>query len=333
MGRNFLTVVVAASVALCAGPVPAQDRSWDESISSARQALATKQFDQAARLLRQARIESHGFPQNDPRRVVPLMELAKLHLSRGDYALPEQLYREADEIGRRAWGSESREYATLLNEIGRYYHLRVKHRETESFYKLAFATRTRLLGRDHPDVAAVVNNLAVLYENQVLYARAEAYYRAALEIRQKSLGQGHPDTIMTLDHLARLLHKLSRPADAAEFEERARAHRREQSTPVNPADLGPLAAGDGVQPAVLIERTEPDYTDEARIANHEGSVLLQVDVDVDGRPVNILVLRHLGLGLDGKAVEAVQQWRFRPARSGGRKVPSRLRLEIAFRLI
>lgn len=261
------------------------------------------------------------------------MELAKLHLSRGDYAVPEQLYREADEIGRRVWGSESREYATLLNEIGRYYHLRVKHREAESFYKLAFATRTRLLGRDHPDVAAVVNNLAVLYENQVLYARAEAYYRTALEIRQESLGEGHPDTIMTLDHLARLLHKLSRPTDAAEFEERARARRREQSTPVNPAELGRLAAGGSVQPAVLIERTEPDYTHEARIANHEGSVLLQVDVDVDGMPVNILVLRHLGLGLDRKAVEAVQQWRFRPARSGGRKVPSRLRLEIAFRLI
>ena len=333
MGRNFLTVVVAASAALCAGLGHAQDGSWDESISSARQALATKQFDQAALLLRQARRQSQDFAQDDPRRVVPLMELAKLHLSRGDYAVPEGLYREADEIGRRAWGAESPEYATLLNDIGRYYHLRVKHTEAEDFYKLAFATRTRLLGRDHADVAAVVNNLAVLYENQVLYTKAEAYYRTALEIREKSLGEDHPDTIMTLDHLARLLHKLSRPTDAAEFEERALTSRREQSTPANPADLGSLSAGAGVQPAVLIERTEPDYTDEARIANHEGSVLLQVDVDIDGIPVNILVLRYLGLGLDDKAVEAVQQWRFRPARSGGRKVPSRLRLEIAFRLI
>lgn len=333
MGRNFLTVVVAASVALCAGSGRAQDGSWDESIRSAREALATKEFDQAARLLRRAREEARSFSQNDPRRVVPLMELAKLHLSRGDYAVPEQLYREADEIGRLAWGSESLEYASLLNDIGRYYHLRVRYTEAENFYKLAFATRTRLLGRDHADVAAVVNNLAVLYENQVLYAKAESYYRTALEIREKGLGEDHPDTIMTLDHLARLLHKLSRPTDAAEFEERALELRRERSTPANPADLGTLAAGPGVQPAVLIERTEPDYTDEARIANHEGSVLLQVDVDGDGVPANILVLRYLGLGLDDKAVEAVRQWRFRPARSGGRKVPSRLRLEIAFRLI
>ncbi len=333
MGRNSLTVVVAVSAALCVGLGQAQDSAWDESISLARRAVAAKQFDRAARLLGQARRAAQGFAQDDPRRAVPLMELAKLHLSRGDYAVPEQLYREADEIGRRAWGAESREYASLLDQIGRYYHLRVKHREAERFYMQAFAIRTRLLGRKHPDVAAVLNNLAVLYENQVHYARAEAYYRTALDIRQASLGEGHPDTLMSLDHLARLLYKLSRPADAAEFERRARAQRQAQATPVNPADLGPLATGAGVQPAVLIERTEPDYTDEARRANHEGSVLLQVDVNAEGMPVNILVLRHLGLGLDRRAIEAVRQWRFRPARSAGRKVPSRLRLEIAFRLI
>ncbi|MCY4187677.1 MAG: hypothetical protein OXD30_04260, partial [Bryobacterales bacterium] len=132
MGRNSLTVVVAVSAALCVGLGQAQDSAWDESISLARRAVAAKQFDRAAQ----------GFAQDDPRRAVPLMELAKLHLSRGDYAVPEQLYREADEIGRRAWGSESREYASLLDQIGRYYHLRVKHREAERFYMQAFAIRT-----------------------------------------------------------------------------------------------------------------------------------------------------------------------------------------------
>ena len=84
---------------------------------------------------------------------------------------------------------------------------------------------------------------------------------------------------------------------------------------------------------MLLERTEPEYTDEARIANHEGSVLLQVDVDTDGYARNIAVLRPLGLGLDEQAVAAVAQWRFRPARRNGQKVASRVRLEIAFRLM
>lgn len=335
MGRTRLKVLVAALLVFSPASGQAQDAAWDETIDSARRAVASMEFDQAERILRRARARSQGFATDDPRRIVPLMELARLHLGRGDYALPEGLYREADPIARQAWGAESAEYAALLNDIGRYYHLRVKYAQAERFYKLAFGIRTRLLGREHPDVAASVNNLAVLYENLVLYAKAESYYRTALAIRQDRVGADHPDTIVTLEHFARLLHKMSRPDEAAPLEERALAYRRARSSAAEPMDLGPLASGDVIQPAILLERTEPRYTDEARIANHEGSVLLQVDIDTEGRARNAVVLRHLGLGLDEKAIEAVREWRFRAARrrNGGAKVPSRVRLEIAFRLM
>ncbi len=325
--------LVAALLGACTMAVQAQDREWDESIDSARQAAASNQFEQAERILRQARTQSRGFQPNDPRRVVPLLELAKLHLNRGDYARPEQLYREADPIAREAWGADSAEYASLLNDIGRYYHLRVRFDDAERFYKLAFATRVRLLGREHPDVATSVNNLAVLYENAVLYSKAETYYRTALDIREKQLGPQHADTVLTLEHLARLLHKMSRPDEAAEFERRAQAYRTAKADPQTDTGLGSAASGSVDQPAVLLEQTEPDYTDEARIANHEGNVLLQVVVDTDGRARNISVLRHLGLGLDEQAVAAVRQWRFRPARRNGQQVPSTVRLQIAFRLM
>ncbi len=311
----------------------AQDGGWEDSIRAAREAVAGEQYDAAARILRRAQNLSRSFATDDPRRVLPLMELAKLHLRQGDYALPERLYREADPLAREAWGTESLEYASLLNEIGRYYHLRVKYPEAERFYKLGFAIRTRLLGREHPDVATVVTNLAVLYENQVLFAKAESYYRTALDIRERSLGADHADTVVTLEHLARLLHKLSRPGDAGPLEARAREFRREAASDPGTSDPEPLAAGVGSQPAALIERSEPDYTDEARIANHEGSVLLQVDVDADGKPTGVLVVRPLGLGLDEQAVRAVRTWRFRAARRSGRRVPSRVRLEIAFRVM
>lgn len=311
----------------------AQDGGWEESIQAAREALATERFDAAARILRRAQSLASGFATDDPRRVVPLMELAKLHLRRGDYAVPEQLYRQADPIARQAWGADSTEYASLLNQIGRYYHLRVKYTEAERFYRLAFSIRTRHLGRSHPDVAAVVNNLAVLYENQVQYAKAETYYRTALDIRERALGPDDLSTVETLEHLARLLHKLSRPGDAAPLETRAREYRRTAASDPEAVDAAPPAAGSDAQSAVLMERSEPDYTNEARIANHEGSVLLQADVDADGRPSNLLVVRPLGLGLDEEAVKAVRQWKFRPARRGGQRVASRVRLEISFRLM
>ena len=43
------------------------------------------------------------------------------------------------------------------------------------------------------------------------------------------------------------------------------------------------------------------------------------------------VVKPLGLGLDEKAIEAVQSWRFRPVYDGGNPVPARTTVELAFR--
>jgi outer membrane biosynthesis protein TonB len=52
----------------------------------------------------------------------------------------------------------------------------------------------------------------------------------------------------------------------------------------------------------LIRKTAPEYTAKARRANSEGTVVLYVEVGVDGRVHNLRVIRHLGLGLDEKAI-------------------------------
>jgi TonB family protein len=44
------------------------------------------------------------------------------------------------------------------------------------------------------------------------------------------------------------------------------------------------------------------------------------------------VQRALGMGLDEKAVEAVRQWRFEPAKKDGHPVPVMINVEVNFRL-
>lgn len=327
---GLLTAVLATPAVTL---VLAWQDSWEAAISSGREALDGRDFEQAEARLEQALDQARGFSENDPRRVRSLMDLAKLHRARGDYARPETLYRQADSIARLAWGTESVEYAGMLNEIGRYYHVRRKYELAEQFYKQSFSIRTRLLGREHADVAAGINNLAVLYENQVLYPKAEVYYRTALDIREKILGSDHPDTILTLEHFSRLLYKLSRSDEAEALARRARVYREARFAQTAAVDLGEIPAGGDVRTTELVERTEPLYTDEARIARQEGSVLLDVEIDSEGRARNFRIVRQLGLGLDEMAVEAVKQWKFRPARRRGRRTPSRVRLEITFRLM
>jgi len=56
-------------------------------------------------------------------------------------------------------------------------------------------------------------------------------------------------------------------------------------------------------------------------------------VDDQGRPQNLKVLRSLGLGLDQKAIEAVEKWRFKPGMKDGKPVPVMATIEVNFRLL
>jgi TonB family protein len=83
----------------------------------------------------------------------------------------------------------------------------------------------------------------------------------------------------------------------------------------------------------LLSKVEPEYSEEARKAKHQGMVVLYVEVDPAGRPHNIKVVRSLGLGLDEKAMEAVSKWKFRPGLKDGKPVTVGATVEVTFRLL
>ena len=83
----------------------------------------------------------------------------------------------------------------------------------------------------------------------------------------------------------------------------------------------------------LLHSEEPEYSEEGRKARAQGSVLLAIEVDVNGRVANIRVVKSLGLGLDEKAKEAVLKWRFRPAMAGGRPVTAPAQVQVTFHLL
>ena len=77
---------------------------------------------------------------------------------------------------------------------------------------------------------------------------------------------------------------------------------------------------DGIIGPVPLRTVEPRYTEEARKARPQGSVIVLVEVKPDGTvaPDNITIVQGLGLGLDEKAIQAVSQWIFKPAYRDGK---------------
>jgi TonB family protein len=96
---------------------------------------------------------------------------------------------------------------------------------------------------------------------------------------------------------------------------------------------GVFRVGGGVTAPQLIYKVEPEYSEEARKAKYQGTVLLYVQVDPTGHAVNMRVLHSLGLGLDEKAMEAVRKWRFKPGMKDGRPVTVEAQIEVNFRLL
>jgi TonB family protein len=90
--------------------------------------------------------------------------------------------------------------------------------------------------------------------------------------------------------------------------------------------------GGGVSAPKAIYDPDPDYSEEARHAKFQGTVLLWVVVGADGRPRDIRVIRSVGMGLDQKAIEAVTQWKFEPAMLDGHPVAVQVNIEVSFHL-
>ena len=95
---------------------------------------------------------------------------------------------------------------------------------------------------------------------------------------------------------------------------------------------GVYRSGGDVTAPELVHRTDPEYTEQARVAKYIGTVLLSVEIDQTGTPTNLKVQRGLGLGLNEKAIEAVKRWKFRPGQKDGTAVTVRTSLEVVFRL-
>jgi protein TonB len=95
---------------------------------------------------------------------------------------------------------------------------------------------------------------------------------------------------------------------------------------------GPYRPGSGIEPPTLLREVKPDYTEEARRRGVEGDVVMEIVVRHDGSVGDVRIVQGLGAGLDARAVEAVRQWRFTPARRLGAPVDVIVEVAMEFKI-
>ncbi|MEM6797041.1 MAG: energy transducer TonB, partial [Acidobacteriota bacterium] len=104
-----------------------------------------------------------------------------------------------------------------------------------------------------------------------------------------------------------------------------------ESPPPAPArELLPLSNGEGIEPPTRLATPLPRYPQSAWATGVTGDVVLEVEVDREGRVGEVTLLRGLPHGLSEAAIEAVVRWRFRPATRQGEPIAVRHRVTIRF---
>jgi protein TonB len=95
---------------------------------------------------------------------------------------------------------------------------------------------------------------------------------------------------------------------------------------------GPYRVGGGVSAPRVIYQPEPEYSEEGRKTKTQGTVVVDCVVGPDGRVHDMRISKSLGMGLDEKALEALRNWKFDPARKDNQPVAVLVSVEVNFRL-
>jgi TonB family protein len=275
-----------------------------------------------------------------------------------NYDVAQRLLEAALEIRAEKAGPQSVEYAVGLVKLGE-----LEQKRNPKSHKNLYAEAARMLG-DRPEAAPALTHMgvdalankdyphafeyfqhaqqvdpahagialmwmAVVRQHEKQTDEADRLYRSALAAQDPKTG----DAVLIMRVYSQFLKVEGRDDEANELEARVKATQRTNAQPEPPLREGVFHVGKGVTPPVPVKRGEPDYTDEARLAKLQGTVVLRLVIGIDGRAHETQVVRELGLGLDENAIEAIGQWQFKPATKDGQPVPVRANIEVNFRLL
>jgi TonB family protein len=169
------------------------------------------------------------------------------------------------------------------------------------------------------------------YRIAEIYFQQKNYQSAANEFRRALNGDLRPDWVEAMSHVSLgAIFNLSGQFDRAENEYRLAQTVHQASARI--IDNSVITKSILNIPPQLIQKTEPEYSDEARLAGLEGTVQLSATITEQGVPQDMRVIKSLGLGLDEQALAAIQQWRYMPGTFEGRPVPAPITLPVEFRL-
>ena len=292
--------------------------------SAAKAAEVLQQFDVAQQLLQSAlaiRADVSGTGSVDYG--LGLLKLGDLERSRNSFSEAEAFYTKAVSV----LGSRPEAASALV-------HLGLAVWKRDLILALDYFQKAQAADPAHAGPALMW--MAMIRERQGGIEEAESLFKDALAQEDPNSAEA----ALTNELYATFLDRRSRADEAAVLRARAIAIRnalgaqavtvRRSATVSTVFRMGNMI---GLTPPRLSFKVEPQYTEEARLAKYQGTVVVAVDIAPDGTAQNMKVVRGLGLGLEEQALKAISQWLFKPGTKDGQPVAVKATIEVNFRLL
>jgi len=272
-----------------------------------------------------------------------------------EYDTARKLLDSALAIRAEASGQQSVDYGVGLIKLGSFEGRRNRRDEAAEFY-----TKALLVLGDREEAAPALTGLGVAAYAKKNYDQAADYlergrrvnpahtdtalmWMALVREAQKNPGEAdilfqsalaaNPESTTILHIYAGFLDRQDRESDARAMMARANDVSKATRPLPRPSTAGVFRVGAGVSAPQLVAKVEPEYTEEARAAKLQGTVVVSVEIGPDGIAHSPQIIRTLGLGLDENAITAINQWRFKPGMKDGAAVTVAATIEVNFRLM
>lgn len=211
--------------------------------------------------------------------------------------------------------------APLLSKLAEVYGFTKDWSDQEKAFEKLAAIWTNKAG---PDSAVAVHYLLaqeMAYERAGDFASADAMEQKAIPVLNQLYGPNSWAVRSALEKSSHLQSKLGNDEKSKELASEAAPRMRG------------IDPGHNVTAPRLMSKVEPTYSEEARKARYEGTVVLKIVVSSEGTVKQPSIVIPLGLGLDEKAIEAVSKWRFEPGTEDGKPVAVVANIEVNFHLL
>jgi tetratricopeptide (TPR) repeat protein len=134
----------------------------------------------------------------------------------------------------RAKYGESKEVATILNNVGRVHYLKANYDDALVAYEEALTIRRKTLGKTSIDVAATVCNTGQTHHQKGNLEQAMEYYKEFLGLAKSRLGTNHRDVAIIYKCMADIFHERGDKIQAKEMYEKSLAVGKQALGPYHP---------------------------------------------------------------------------------------------------